>query len=98
MNSFDTLLELARQHEPDLEPRPGFDTRLRARIRELREGGESPNVFPLFTRWLWRASWGLSPVVALLALLLVFFYGIGLPDGAGSLVFHLAEWIPGVGF
>ncbi len=97
--TFDALLELARQHEPDAEPRPGFDTRLRARIRELRvAGGEPAAAFPLFTRWLWSASWGLSPVAALLALLLALFYGFSLPEGAGTLVFHLADWIPGGGF
>ena len=96
--SFDALFELAREHRPEMTPRPGFETRLEARIRELREAGaDSAAVLPLFTQWLWRTSWGLSPVVVLLTLFVVLMYGFDLPDGAGSVIFHLTEWLPGSG-
>ena len=95
----DILLELASGHEPDLVPRPGFETRLRARIRELREQEDALGaVFPIFSKWLWRTSLGLTPVAALLALFFALVYGIGLPEGADSLLWQFSEWIPTAAF
>lgn len=96
--SFDDLMALARQHRPESQPRPGFDTRLGARIRDLRATGESEAFFPLFCDWLWRASWSLTPITALLALFFALHYGIALPDGAGALVTHLTHFLPGAEF
>jgi hypothetical protein len=87
------LIELARQHRPD----PGdfgFETRLRARLRELREEAETTGVF---ARWLWRASWGLTPVTTGLAVLFLISHGLTLPAGAESILAHLAAFLPGAG-
>lgn len=100
MKPFETLMALASEHRPDAEPGPGFDTRLQARIRELREasGDLGTSFSALFTQWLWRTSWGLTPVVAILVLFFALFYGLNLPEGAGSLVYHLANLLPVDGF
>lgn len=93
--SFDDLMDLARQCRLESTPGPGFDTRLRARIRELAAGGDRDAFFPLFCDWLWRASWSLTPVTALLALIFALYFGLEIPDGAGALVSHLSHLLPG---
>ncbi len=95
MIPFDTLLTLAREHRPDLGPGPGFDTRLQARIRALRDEATDLGGFSaLFTNWLWRTSWGLTPLVAILALFFTLSNGLSLPEGAESIVNHLASLLP----
>ena len=91
--NFETLIEHARQHRPDPD-RPGFETRLRARIAELRRSREA-DAAGLFAAWLWRASLGLTPIAAALALVVFLTHGFALPADAGSVLAHLAGWLPG---
>jgi len=89
--NYDDLIDLARQHRPD----PGdfgFETRLRTRLRELRTEAETAGVF---ANWLWRVSWGLTPVMTGLAILFLISHGLTLPAGAESIVAHLAAFLPG---
>jgi hypothetical protein len=85
------LIELARQHRPD-PGGLGFETRLRARLRELRTEAETTGVF---AKWLWRASWGLTPVTTGLAVVFLVSNGFSLPAGAESILTHLAAFLPG---
>jgi hypothetical protein len=87
---YEALIELARQHHPD-HGNLGFETRLRARLRELRAEAETTGVF---AKWLWRASWGLTPVTTTLAIIFLVSNGFSLPDGAESILSHLAAWLP----
>ncbi|MCB1079050.1 MAG: hypothetical protein KDM63_07370 [Verrucomicrobiae bacterium] len=90
--NYDDLIDLARQHEPG-GSLPGFETRLRARISELRHSDDASRVFSL---WLWRASWGLTPVATALTVVLFVFHGTSIPDGADSILHHLAAYLPGL--
>lgn len=90
--NFETLIERAREHRPVPE-RPGFEIRLRARITELRRAREA-DAAGLFAAWLWRASLGLTPVAAVLALTVFLTHGFALPLDAGDVLVHLAGWLP----
>lgn len=90
--NFETLIARAREHQPDPE-RPGFETRLRARIAELRRAREADTA-GLFTAWLWRASLGLAPVVLALALSVFLTHGFAPPLDAADALVQLAGWLP----
>ena len=93
---YDELVQLAADHEPDTASvELGFETRLMARLREMREtnGG---SLFEIIASWSWRSAFGLTPVVA--AALVFFFvvHGISLtlPAGTEEFVGYLAAWLP----
>lgn len=88
--NYDELLSLARSH-PVGRDLPGFDNRLRSRLRELRSAEDTAG---LFARWLWGASWGLAPVAAALAIGLFASQGLSMPVGAESVLVHLAPYLP----
>ena len=92
---FEQLIELASKCEPDTEAAQlGFQTRLAARIRELR-AVESTGI-PLFSSWLWRVSWGLVPlVIAGVAWFLVVSQGLSLPAGTDGVFGQLTALVPG---
>jgi len=101
MTEFEKLIALAREHRPGEEFAAafGFETRLLARLRELRETGGEPGGFSaVFSNWLWRTSWGLTPVVTALAIFLVLSHGLALPEGAGDLVHRFTSLLPVVPF
>ena len=60
-NDFEALIESAAAHAPDTAAAElGFETRLMARIRELRDSG-SGSLFEVLATWSWRSAFGLSP-------------------------------------
>lgn len=92
--TYEEIIELARQHDPGADAvLPGFETRLSARIRELRTEAETAGVF---ASWFWRASLGLTPVATAVAVFLLVSHGFSLPDGADSLLGQLTTLLPGV--
>jgi len=93
---FDKLIESAAAFEPNTAAAElGFETRLMARIRELRENGGG-SLFEVVATWSWRSVFGLTPVV--LGALVFFFVAHGaslsLPAGTQEFVGYLAGWLP----
>lgn len=95
---FEQLLRLAREHEPDTQAAQlGFETRLSAGLRELRETSEGSGGALLFSRWLWRTSFGLAPLV--IAGVVFWFFllsqGLSLPAGTEDVFGQLTALLPG---
>lgn len=95
-NKFEELIESAAEYAPDTAAAElGFETRLMARIRELRDNGNG-SLFEVVASWSWRSAFGLTPVV--LAALVFFFVAHGaslsLPAGTQEFVGYLAGWLP----
>lgn len=94
---FEELIPLAAEYEPDTAAAElGFETRLMAQLREMREtnGG---SLFELIASWSWRSAFGLTPVVVAAV---VFFFAVhglslSLPAGSEEFVGYLAAWLPG---
>ena len=96
--NFDRLLQLASEHEPDTAAAQlGFETRLRAHLRELREAPDTGTAAILFSRWLWRASFGLAPLVVAGVVFWFFLLsqGLSLPAGTDDVFSQLTALLPG---
>lgn len=94
--NYDELIEQAALYRPDTErAQLGFDTRLMARIRELRAGGNG-SFFEIFAEWSWRSAFGLAPLAVGAAVLLIAVHGasLSLPEGSEDIVGYFASWIP----
>lgn len=95
--NFDQLIQRASEHEPDTAAAQlGFHTRLNANLAAIRERGDDPAGFLLFTRWLWRASWGLAPLVAagFVVWFLLLSQGLSLPAGTDDIFGQLTALLP----
>ena len=95
---FERLLRLASEHEPDTQAAQlGFETRLAAGLRALRETPNDGGGALLFSRWLWRTSFGLAPLV-IVGVVFWFFLlsqGLSLPAGTDDVFGQLTALIPG---
>ncbi|MCB1235935.1 MAG: hypothetical protein KDM91_12775 [Verrucomicrobiae bacterium] len=69
---WETLITRAAAHRPDTAAAElGFETRLMARLREMRRLSED-GFLEVFSKWLWRGALGLWPGAVALALLVLF--------------------------
>jgi len=102
-DQFEATLKRARDYRPDTSRAEfGFETRLSARLAELRREGITPagSFWDEALTWLWGGAAGTAPVVAGLA---VWFFvanglNIHLDSNLGSLFQHLTSYLPfGVG-
>lgn len=95
---FDRLLQFASEHEPDTAAAQlGFETRLRARLAELRDAPDTGAAAVLFSRWLWRVSFGLAPLIAAGVVFWFFLLsqGLSLPAGTDGVFSQLTALFPG---
>ncbi|NNE93212.1 MAG: hypothetical protein HKN23_16335 [Verrucomicrobiales bacterium] len=90
---FDILLQDARDHLPDTSAAElGFETRLRAQIREL---SRPPAFLDEFAAWLWRSTLGLIPVLGVLVALFLLSSSLNdIPSQADGLIAYLTHAIP----
>lgn len=98
---FTEMLTLAREDRIDTSRAEfGFETRLAARIAELRRAGEAPdrNLWDEAIAWLWGGAAGAAPLVAGLAIWFALVYGLdfrsGESSGLDSIYHHLSAYLP----
>ena len=98
-DEFEDTLALARDFQADTSRAEfGFETRLAARLADLRREGLSPagNLWDEALTWLWGGAAGTAPVVAGLAVWFFIANGLNihLDSNIGSLFHHLTSYLP----
>jgi len=100
-DAFADTLALAREYSPDTAAAEfGFNSRLSARIAELRREGEAPgrSLWDEAIAWLWGGAAGAAPIVAGLAIWFFVAHGLdlhlSLDTGFDSLLDQLTAYFP----
>ena len=90
--SFNQLLDAARAHEIDTSAAEfGFETRLQAAMR----GQDVETGFvEFFASWLWKSTFALIPVIAVLIAFAIISHGLSIPPGASGVVGHVVDFLP----
>ena len=90
--TFEKLIDAARAYEIDTAASElGFETRLQATLRDLKP---EPGFLDFFANWLWKSTFALTPIVAILILFALISNGLSIPQGASSVVTHVVDYLP----
>ncbi len=90
--TFEKLIEAARAHEIDTGAAEfGFETRLLATLRDL---NSETGFLDFFGNWLWKSTFVLAPIVAILMLFALVTNGPAIPHGTSNLVTYVVDSLP----
>jgi len=90
--TFEKLIEAARVHEIDTGAAElGFETRLLATLRDL---NSETGFLDFFGNWLWKSTFVLAPLVAILMLFAFVTNGPALPSGASNMLTYVVDSLP----
>ncbi len=90
--SFEKLIETARAHEIDTgSVELGFETRLLVKMHDL---NSETGFLDFFGNWLWKSTFVLAPLVAILILSAFISNGPALPSGASNMLTYVVDSLP----
>ena len=90
--TFEKLIVAARAHEIDTGAAElGFETRLLAMLRDVKP---ETGFLDFFGNWLWKSTFALAPLVAILMLFTFITNGPVLPSGASNMLSYVVDSLP----